>query len=512
MERRSGLLGTALFWVLVGLHLFVALQHTWFPTLDGPSHVNCARLMRECWGGNTLIQGYFDLNPYPEPNLLGHVIMAGTMLAAPAWLAEKVLVVLIIVGMAFGFFRTVRLWAPDNRWSPLLVMPFLLGTGLYMGFFNFSLGVPLMLLALERWERILRNRPERFPWSAVGVFQLLYLAHLSAFALGILLVTLRTALWLSGSGNARAAGLWVVVRALTILGIPLLLTCGYFVLHGGHSATPQRFPLAELFVWIVDGRGWISFSGDESSWTRVIACCLFTFAVIIGIRSIRHGATNENRFWLYSATLTIALYFILPDTLAGGSLTSPRLLFFAMLLLAVWIATSDVPAWSMAIGLTVITGAHAMHVAQLRATSSALAADVDELMSIADQLPPDAVVLPLNYGDNWMHSNISNYVGAARGAIILDNFVANAPFSPIRWRPERSPYAAIGDFSRSNRPCVRLNTYRDEQGPLITHILTWKLNDAIEDSCTKDLRRQLNAGFRFIAGSPTGDARLYMRR
>ena len=163
-------------------------------------------------------------------------------------------------------------------------------------------------------------------------------------------------------------------------------------------------------------------------------------------------------------------------------------------------------------GTMLIAGADLAHLPQQAATAEVLSNEAQEILSVADQLDERSVLLPLNYGDNWMHSNFSEYVGAVSGCIVLDNIGAASPHFPLIWRPERSPHPVLGSFSLSNRPCTTFDAYRDHGHTWVTHVLTWKMNDAITDSCTNDVRRQLVTDFDLVASSPNNDARLYRRK
>ena len=69
----------------------------------------------------------------------------------------------------------------------------------------------------------------------------------------------------------------------------------------------------------------------------------------------------------------------------------------------------------------------------------------------------DATVLPLNYSDNWLHGNFSDYLGTWRNTLVLDNFVARFSHSPIQWNTEMEPFADIGNFDNSLQPCIDLD-------------------------------------------------------
>ena len=71
------------------------------------------------------------------------------------------------------------------------------------------------------------------------------------------------------------------------------------------------------------------------------------------------------------------------------------------------------------------------------------------------------------------------------------------------------PYEALGNFAQSARPCVRLKGYEKEKNIAVGRVLTWRMNDGMQDSCTMDVRAQLASGYHQVAASLSGDARLY---
>jgi hypothetical protein len=492
-------------------HLYPVWANAWFVTLDGPCHLNCSRIMYALVTKQGTLSDLFALNPYPEPNCLGHWLMALLYPFAPARIVEKIVFTVIIVGTGWSFRRLTRSLAPSRPWSAFLGLPFLFGYGVFMGFINFSLCVPLLLLALAEWERTMRvGSTARKAWPLFVIMLALYLTHLFGFLLALFLIGLRTITsWLSDRSDRSIRPL--VVRGVLAFAVPSALVIGYFVRHSGHAAAPARFEVGELFGWLIHGRSWVAFGDQELPFTQIIACVMLGMGAIGFITFFRGTRTWKELVWFIAFAALIVLYFALPDTMAGGSLASPRLLSFAMLTLSLWIIARVEHRLVLSVGIGVIAVADLAHVVELNKASQNLSNEVEELMSVAHGAPQGAVLLPLNYSDNWMHSNISSYIGAAQGSVVLDNFVATAPFAPVRWRIDDLS-EAYGNFNTSNRPCARLKGDPQAIAPSITHVLTWKMNDAFIDSCTNDVRAQLSRDFNLVASSPNNDARLYRRK
>ncbi len=96
------------FWVVVLFTLLPVLTTKYFITLDGPSHLYNANLIKELLlGKNQLIKDLFQFNPIPVPNWSGHFIMAFFCWLFPAFIAEKLLLVIYLVFTPLFFRRIV---------------------------------------------------------------------------------------------------------------------------------------------------------------------------------------------------------------------------------------------------------------------------------------------------------------------------------------------------------------------------------------------------------------------
>lgn len=481
-----------LFWALLAVHLIPFLAFRWFPTLDGPCHLYNARVILDLLRGDELTGRFFEINPFPEPNWLGHAIMAAVQAIAPAFVAEKVIVLGFALGLPLAFRYCARQFEGHDPLLALLIYPFIMSYPLRMGFFNFCLGLPLMLLTIGAWRACLSGRSR----GGVGRFTLLLLVlYFSHLAVALVTLALMIGLTLQHGERTGPQAARTGFQTLALSSLPLLILAAlFFLLHSGDGPVSSRFAFTLILQWIADGRPFVSLSDDEVPYTRVIAMALLIAAIVVLVLHVRDRSLGrlEATWWLASAGGFVAA-FVLPDAMASGRFLTPRLLLFAMLFLGLAISTASPPRW-LAIPLVVaVTAADLLVLVKHHERTASLVRDVQEFTALASACPDDAVLLPLNYSDNWMHSNLACYTGAIRGTIVLDNYEAATPHMPIRWREGQEPYAAIGDFHSSNRPCIDLNGFR-AYAPNATLLLsTWKMPEVPEDSCTVSLRAQLDA-------------------
>src|SRR5688572_30595354 len=75
----------------------------YFPTVDGPAHFYNASIIRELlFGDAEIFNSFFKFNPQPVPNWSGHLLAVILGIFFPVWVIEKIVVLLIVVGIPFG--------------------------------------------------------------------------------------------------------------------------------------------------------------------------------------------------------------------------------------------------------------------------------------------------------------------------------------------------------------------------------------------------------------------------
>jgi hypothetical protein len=517
--QRPSQLEPWVFGALMVLHAIPVLAFPWFPTLDGPAHLYNARIIGSLLGGDVTTARFFELNPFPEPNWLGHAIMAGVMTIASAQAAEKVVILLHVIGLPLSFrFALLRLGS-RNAWAALLIFPFIYCFTFRIGFLNFSLGLPLLLLAVGTGARLSPSPDKRsLMWIAL-LLTVLYFAHLACFllAVGFLfgLALRKTGADRDADGTRWWHALLANLKAPLLAASPGLLLCAaFFFSHQDERAQLGHLPFSDLLAGLLNGRPFVALSEAEEPYARTITWAMAAMTVAVMTIALRGPKLHSlERTWLLAgvAVLVVA-YFVLPDQMATGGFISVRLLLFAYLLWALWLGLQELPRWLNAALLGITVAAELLVLRVHYEYTKGLNAELAEVLSVAPFLPEHAVLVPLNYSGNWMHSNFPCYLGATRNVDVLDNFGARTPHMPVRWKDDTDPSGAVGTFTTSDRPCVDLNASGASGTPLVDHVLTWKLRNDINDSCTNDVRAQLQASFIEVAVSPLGDAHLYRRR
>ena len=177
---------------LVVLHLFPIWIFTYFPTQDGSSHIYNSYVLKEYHKHtNYRLREIYSLNLLLFPNWSSQMIMTAFMHIVPPIICEKIVVSLSIglLPLAFLYF----LYGIDQRRMNfglgLVGFIFSYHYLLHMGFYNFSLSLPMFFFSLGFWWR----HKTRLTLPRLGILYLLllltYLSHFQSFLQLVVIMT-----------------------------------------------------------------------------------------------------------------------------------------------------------------------------------------------------------------------------------------------------------------------------------------------------------------------------------
>jgi hypothetical protein len=133
LRNRENLFLTA----LIIIYLTPIWAFKYFPSQDGPAHINNANIIRE-YHERALFREYYVLNKDPVPNWFGHLVLAGLMYFMPALVAEKVLLSGYVILLPISVRYVLCAIRPDAGFLTVLTFPFVYNFLLHMGFYNFA--------------------------------------------------------------------------------------------------------------------------------------------------------------------------------------------------------------------------------------------------------------------------------------------------------------------------------------------------------------------------------------
>jgi hypothetical protein len=339
------------FW-FIGLCI-VCLVPVWrqqyFASTDGPSHVyNATAIARYFSPECPIYREYYAFNPFPVPNWAGHAVIAlFATVTAPA-VAEKLFLTLYVILLPLAMRYAVAARNPGNHYAPLLVFPFVHGTALLAGWYNFSISLVVWLFALGFWLRHGQGGRPLAPTLSL-LFLLLYLAHpvsLGACVLALVLL----GLWSMARDRRRAPGAWPgdgarPLRTMLLCAAPFLLMLALFALQNNplEGQSPGGFGPStgwHVFQVYAMNSAMGPLTTRELLLTTAFGFFLWSvFAATLRPRAIR---LDPGRLGLLALVVVLVLLsFLVPDRFGGGGNLGRRLAILAWMTVLLWVGTHD---------------------------------------------------------------------------------------------------------------------------------------------------------------------------
>ena len=505
-----------LFAVLLVLHTAPIWLVRWFPSQDGPLHVeNVLALLHRA--SSPLLQHWYLPNLGAQPNWLTQLAFAGLLPVASPVVAER----LILTGYTVLFplaFRAAMPRGTRGWWAALLAFPFVHAFPFHMGFWNFIYGFALAFLTAGFFLRT-RGRvgPARFALLAV-LSVLLYLAHMVALA-GAGVIMAGVLAWRARLSASRARtperralvrrGYALRLAALAAaFGPGVALALVWIAHHRDHVA--QRIPVLELVAKLGVGYPLVAIDRRELYLSAVLMLAMFVAVVhLLLARSGRAPRRPAHDGWVVAAAAFVVLYFAVPDVVAAGAHVSDRFAWFALVSFAAWIGSGPAPEASLR-RTTVAFAVVAVAALGVRFQKQRELSDLmEEYLSAASVIDEGRVILPLALSPHgprdddgrrlgyrvkpFLHA--AGWIVAERGGVDLKNSQANTDQCPVRFPPDRNPFRTIaGSLGRMEGmpPCVDLAAAARASDYLIVWGAT---REELETPCGGALEAGLAAGW-----------------
>jgi hypothetical protein len=531
------------FILLIVLHLIPIWAFTYFPSEDGPSHINNANIVRAYHHPeHPIFREYYVLNRHPMPNWFSHIVMAGLMSVVPALVAEKILLSGYIILLPISIRYVLCTLRPGSASFAFLAFPFIYNFPLHKGFYNFSYSVPLCFFVFGYWLKY----QQRFAWRqavTLGVLSLvLYFCHIVSLGMAYIAIALLGMWWTAcdlrhqlceRQGNYQT--LWQLFRTRLVIPfgvfLPSLCLATRFSVQGDMMEF-GTVPFLDSFKSFLNITALISLEPRVVWLTRALTGL---FAVLCAVFL---GAKIVHRRWhrwdglLLVVMVYVMMYFISSE---GKFFVRSRLHLYAFLMLIPWFAVQafDLQREKIIKPIQAISVGIALLLLGVYSTRYAVLNDyLREYVSGAHLIEPNTTLLPLAFSytgraeDGREFSSrigplhfAAGYIAAQRHIVNLDNYEANTSFFPVMFRPALNPFQHIMDFLR--RPLAwawqgggDFLTYAQRTGGQVDYVLVWDLRDEQRPhQLTQLLCRQLEQGYELIYTSlPRGLMQLYRRK
>lgn len=455
------------------LNMFPVMQGKFFGNMDGASHLYNANLIKELlFGDNPLISSYFTFNPEPVPNLLTHFLLALFNVFLPSFLAEKLLLVLYLLGLPLAFRALIKHINPDNILASYFIFPFTYSYMFLLGFYNFSFAIIFMLLALRYWLKYREELNSKRILILVVIVALCYFSHLFLFviflmATGVILTFNFFTKLIPDLGLYKATSKFFKSIASLILVVLLPLSlAAYYVLSRSGDSHYIFLELRELIDSIKNVRTIIAYNATvEEAYTKKIFLVFGIILIIVlynwvnrlldqykqskSIQSLGALLVSKNMVWAIIPAFLLILYLIMPDEDGSGAYFSSRIALFLFLFYILWMSAQQLKKWLLLLGVLVVLFLNFKLNKFYYNTIKDLNKTVASCYDVADQIPENSIVLPLSYTDNWLMGHFF-YIGLDKPTVVLENYECSWGYFPLLWNYDDMPNAKLGGKIQTN--------------------------------------------------------------
>ncbi len=517
----------ALFVVLTAIPV---LSSKFFPTVDGPAHLHNGNLLRQLWFCNQpFARDFFDVNTHLNSNFIDHVwfALAGTFL--PSYLVEKSILLFYIVALPYSFrFLAKRLVSDQQsaRIASYLIFSFVYSFTFQIGFFNFSIGIPLVFWTLGLWIRYReRLTAKRIAWLCF-LTTVIYVSHIFNFLLlGIVVVVNELQYFIHAK---TFSGVLKKLLELMAIFVPGLILSGlFFISNNAYRHDPPSYlSKHDLIHTIIEFKPVITLSYDkEKNFALVIGlsvCALLVMVILDFIKKRNTIKTQQSHnppvnrqfkpFWIVSTLLVLVLFFIFPDWVVSGGFISIRWALFFFYMLLIVITAKGLPVKQLLLPVIIMLITHLFFLNYHTQQTKALSADAEMLVEAEKHINNNSVLLPLNFSTNWMQINFASYMATQKNIINLDNYEATKPHFPLMWKRGEAVYGLMPGYGNKNPPCINIDAYEQKTHHRIDYVSRFYFNGDLKDSCSANIRDVLSANFNLIYESKNKMLQLYKRK
>ena len=530
---------------LILAHLIPIWVFQYFPSQDGPTHIENANIIFDYFNPDrSILRDYYILNTHLEPTWLGHLVLAGLMYIIPIFTVEKIFLSGYVIFLPLSIRYALKGIRPDSGFLTFLMFPFIYNYPLHMGFYSFSYSLVVFFFLVGYW---MRNREQLTLPKMVNLALLsllLYFCHIVSLGMAYMGIALLT-VWLilfdlvqDKPGSRfdfqmlrKALGKRVLPVILAFL--PTVIVVVMFLSWQG-----VEFPevgIRRSFYWLLKDltqmESLVSFQKEESFCSiglGVVFAGLFLYLIVSKVRRRR----LERWDGLLAVVLGYALvYFLAPNAISEGSFITDRLNLYPFFAIVLWFGVQPylktVKRGIMFVAIVITVASLAVHTLKYSELNNHLA----EYLSGMNLIEPNKTLLPLAF-DSRGHAadgrvlslkvrpflHTSGYIAAQRHVVDFTNYEAGA-FNcfPVLFRSNLNPYDHIGIKDRSivwEPPQVDFLTYERRTGGQVDYVIVWGIRERqMNLEATKSIFQQLKKGYDLIYTSPrTGSMQLYKRK
>lgn len=498
-------------------------------SLDGPQHLHNAYVLKDLLLNKGAVRDFYNINPLPVGYWTTHLTLTLLTFVFPPWLAEKILLLLYVLGMAMAFRHF--LGSLDKELNPIgiyLIFPLIPSMFLLHGYYAFSFGIIMLLLTLGYWNRIGPNPGKKALLKFSLLLLLFYFTHALVFIFFLFAFLIQmifeSVLPLIEGKDLKQDFKKSGGRALKVLlaFIPALVFLYIYsrsVFSGGSDSELSPLVMKDQLLDLFRITPLIGFlHKEEWVYTKPFSIALGLTLMSIFIRQLLRLLSSKTTFraillersniYLAISLVFLLLFFLNPDRFLGARM-SMRIGYLFFLFLIMWIPFQRIPKMVSLVlaGVVIFVVVYTqilMH--KIYEPQAAIAVELQELDPYINE---NATIFTFQESSNWLNDHFALYVGLQKHTINLKNPQCFGPF-PIIWDWENATAFFAGEKQVNVSGLGRVNPEKFPSRQ-VDYIIVFFFDPFMENEEYKEWIQSLEKNYELLKMTSTRAAGLYGR-
>jgi len=513
MQFRNKFTEINFFYIILVINMLPILLFRFFPTMDGAAHLYNSNIINELiFNPNGLLSNYFLLNSELVPNWLSHFLLAISNLIFPAWIAEKILLLIYFIFLPLSFRALIKVFN-KKAYLSYLIFPFTYSFLFYIGFYNFCLAFILLFYTIKYWFVNHEKNNLKFILILFVLISVTYFSHILVYSFLLFSVFILLSqkfikdAYLKGFNNKKFTTYFKKYLVLFFASLPSLILFISFYFNREFTISNENIDNSILIKWIKDIRPIIALMyNPELRLTEVLYHLFIGLTAILFynrinkidfskkstsnkiIFAIRNGLFHKTDIFLFITLITVLIYFNVSSN-SGAGMMSERFNLLIYLFYILWLSIQVFPKWLMQFSVTIILIVNFGFVYRYTLATKGLSMQAVAIYNTANHIKPYSTVLPINYSDNWLSPHFSNYLGVDKPLIILENYEADVGWFPILWNNKMSKIT-LGNIEKENL-CLHWKSSQNKKMQMADYIFIYG-NNKDTNECSKKINEMLN--------------------
>lgn len=491
-----------LFLWLIAANLLPIVWFSRLPSADGPAHVYNASLFLRLGDAADPAWQFVEFNRSLPPNLIAHLLLALlTWLTSPI-VAERLLLAGYAVALPLALRYAMRGVARETHGLEFVGLFLVFNQHFHWGFHNFLAGLVAYVFSVGVW---LRTRERGFSMrSAAGLAVLvavIYFCHpvpLMAFWLTLAFLFVVDAVRTRTVRTAELQLAAVAVAPSLLLYVHYALTKPPAPPVAWEWSTPRFAASVLLRLYPL-----ATYSDLERLAALTLSCGIVTAAAW----AFWSGTSRHSRLtYAVTAGLFAALVFVAPSQAAGGTMITPRLVYFPLVFVLLWLVSIPWPARTASVAIGVVVALTLAGHAGRWPAYARYEERLNGFLESADGRPASRVEMFYVVGPGttvdldsrstpYLPAGAWGYVAAERGNVLLD-YEPSLGYFPFAYKPNADPARFAAPVPRgcqvSSGGLIDEAKYREATGLAVASQVVWIYPDRPgEEACVRDYGRRV---------------------